>query len=252
MKFNQVLKIFEQSKIKRKIKNRSEKLVVRLLTVMSVVCECVLQPRLNGRTLVTTDFSGYVMDLCATRGVPYAVKRVKELRGAYLRLVAVGPSVTETQLDSLNSSTDGSVTTLRRLGFLPDWDWYSDPEWIRACLSILSVLRFVRYHSEPELGHIEAPWVGKSPLTDSEIRCEARRIARECQVDPVRLRKRLSQTSYSATGSAGLYGPALLSATRELPYLPIVLIDLLRLLGWEVELTHWVAFKEKVETFPSC
>lgn len=61
---------------------------------------------------------------------------------------------------------------------------------------------------------------------------------------PTQIRKILGEVYRTDRGSAGLYGPALLSAPRELPDLPLSLLDSLRVLSRRDQLRNWEAFKE--------
>jgi len=61
---------------------------------------------------------------------------------------------------------------------------------------------------------------------------------------PTVIRSILHKTYRTDRGSAGLYGPALLSAPRELPDLPETLLDSLRILGGGVQPGNWEAFKK--------
>lgn len=70
-------------------------------------------------------------------------------------------------------------------------------------------------------------------------------------INPIAIRKILHEDFRTDRGSAGLYGPALLSAPRELPGLPYELLDSLRVLGSAIQPENWEAFKKASEAFPS-
>lgn len=117
-RLNKTLLHTKQSKIIKKM-NRSMKLVEQLLAVMQIVCEELCRSSTAIYNPVIVNFSGYIRCLCTTRGVLTAVKRVKALRGAYLRLVALRPGVDRDSLyTSLNSEEEGAASTLKSLGFL--------------------------------------------------------------------------------------------------------------------------------------
>lgn len=116
--FSKTLLHTKQSKIIKKT-NRSIRLVEQLLAVMQVVCEELCRSDSLIYNPVIAGFSGYIKRLCTTRGVLTAVKRVKTLRGAYLRLVALRPGVDRDKLyTSLNAEEEGAASTLKSLGFL--------------------------------------------------------------------------------------------------------------------------------------
>lgn len=91
------------------------------------------------------------------------------------------------------------------------------PDAVRASLTILTSLRGLRPRADIDLTSIQSPWTGVIPLTDREISQAFHRIVKESRIDVVSLYRSLLQNEYHVTNSAGIYGPAMLSAPLELP-----------------------------------
>lgn len=122
-----------------------------MLTVCDVLCDSVLSVRIHP---VAVSFVKLVMLLCTTRGALDAVKRVKELRVGYLRVISL-TCVKEDQLTLINTELNGAYSTLVELGFI-QVGVDPSPEEVKVLLTLLVSLRHLRFQGDVDLDHIEA------------------------------------------------------------------------------------------------
>jgi len=109
-----------QSKIiYSKIKNRREKLVVKLLITLIITCECVFFPRSYGARPFIASFVKHVLVLLTTRGSQNAVLRLKELRGTWLHFTCTQASSVDVYLAQFPDRVD-TIGSLQSLGFFPE------------------------------------------------------------------------------------------------------------------------------------